>query len=94
MSKKLANSRGEILRNHSTLWRNGIDHEIENLVQTPGWSDFHITQLNDSGTMAGFATKAPEEGEGSGEMQVVLLLPIEIELDVTATGEIEDPRDN
>ena len=89
-----ANCRGEILRNHSTLWRNGIDHEIEKLVLSPGWSDFHITQLNDSGMMAGFATKAPEEGEGSEEMQVVLLLPIEIELDVTATGEIDDPRDN
>ena len=88
-----ANCRGEILRNHSTLWRNGIDHEIEKLVLSPGWSDFHITQLNDSGTMAGFAAKAPEEGEGSGEMQVVLLLPFDIVADTNRDGEVNPVTD-
>ena len=89
MWKKLANSRGEILRNHSTLWRNGIDHEIEKLVLSPGWSDFHITQLNDAGMMAGFAAK------NSGAEQVVLLLPIEFEIIHTevdpATGNPVNP---
>ena len=75
-----ANSRGEILRNHTTLWRTGIDHSVQSLVLSTGWSDFHITQLNDSGIMAGFATKTPGEGGEQSGLEVVLLLPVEFKV--------------
>ena len=72
------NSRGEILRDTTTLWRNGKDYPIASLVLSPDWSDFHITQLNDSGMMAGFAVPDPGEGQGPGLAQVVVLMPVEV----------------